>query len=1572
MAQFVLDVNLQIQKVLGLEEVKAQLSSVAGTQQIGISTVGAKESTAALGATQVAAAGAAQAINSVAAAEDKVVGAVADSNKFVKEGAGLFDNYASRVGLAGARYSAFVVATAVPFAGLAVIGAATRSIIELDNAVVKLSQILRQPKDDINALREEIIKLSVDTGTSIKQISDAALILAQAGFLKGPQDFAKFLEPLSKIPLLPTFKDIEQATEGVIAALGQFAKAGLEPIDVLDKITRVSDKYAVESNDLIEVLKRTGGTFSALGGSIDELFAIFTTLRSTTRENAESLSTALKTITTRLARPATLTFLESIGISVKDQKGELLGLIDIFKNVSDVFEKSGKEQQAAIAEQLGGIRNIGRIFAGLTGDATKLTDQILAVSQASSGAVSQSAAKALEKISTQIDILVARFNQLAQSLAEPVFAPFIHGALTLGNALVTVLDTVKPVIPLFVELIGLAAGLKIFNFATSSILGLSKALSEINLGGLEGLGGLSFGAKSVAGPGQAVIPVGGVGARQVRGVGAVASNLAGSQIGQLGALLGLNLIAGKLADSFAKTDDSVAKLGLEAVGTATTLLGLASIISGQSLIGLFKNLGLLGGTLLGVGAIGAGIVTAVAGQNAIDIDELIQKASKKVNGLDVQINPGSQIDLQNAISHLTTPIIDIFSSITSEFDPATFAGIGNEFAERLKAIFSGDISKGLGLDLSESIKGNIEITNADQKKIIDTIIGQNPKLLSDIVKESFVEFGPNFQEGLQKNLEEMLEPFKDIIDVKDFATKLRTAFIAKLGGISALPDIKLNAEREAANRLLVESTRRISDDLRKIIIPQTLGGELLRLTEVVQKTVSSIDSSISSFDVISATIGKIETPQLPTTVSDIAIRKSIQSGGLNLGAGFNELDQATQEIVQIQEAITNFIKSFELSLGDISKSFRSGISAEQIVDNFVDAFLEDAKNLSPDVQESIKNSSGQIARAIDEAFASSKFGLDPDKIKDILKTAFGNLADVSDAAVQNVKTLLESQLRLANTQNKVRDLQSQIISSESTRLPTILQALSESLQVLGFSAIDIVPEFQNAQDGFNFLGTAVGASTELLDLLGPALEKRNNLEKQVDEAIRNNASNTGDLIKQYNEASTTVRDLKEATVDLGKAADIASSAISSDSQDLDAIQIKQAKEQIDFIKEIGGLASKLTELDAATKASNIFADAQSRFSISVDKFGEEIKTFGINQVNVPVPTTGTPGTSFGGATPIGPTQVATQNGQIVPLETNIQQLPAINAELQKIFDEQLNNQRSFLEKLIGEQFRLPGTPPSSPDINQAIKDTLNQIAQNNLANPNIETNPLAPFGSNVEDIKKALNLKIDDDTKSKLILRLSPEAEKLLQPFGQGATGILPSNIPASQESNNVSDLFGSVITNLQSFIETLKPIPGNGSIIAQTQQETPITDFVKTISDKIGELVAVVQSQTDVQQQVVEAQKPQEINTEAIDSAKEATNKNSEALASANEGISTLTGQLSKTEEALAKGVDLTLETVQNVNVNVTGVSDEIGGISTRLEVVARDIAKNIILNVLDNLERSATDTNTALAFNNAKSALG
>jgi len=1586
MAQpFVLDVNLQIQEILGLNNVKQQLSSVAGSSaQVNVGAQGVNQTNAALGSTAKAAATAAVALNNVSSAQIKSVATTTASNAAIRSGASLFDNYANRVALAGARYSAFVIATAIPFAGLAVIGQATQSIIELDAAMIKLSQVLRQPQEDIDALRKEIIRLSVDTGTSIKQISESALTLAQAGFLSGPQDFAKFLEPLSKVPLLPTFKDINQATEGIIASLSQFGKAGLEPIDVLDKLTRVADRFAVESADLIEGLRRAGGTFSALGGDLDEFLAIFTTIRATTRESAEAIATSLKTISTRLAQPATLTFLESIGVSVRDQKGELLGLIDIFKNVGEVFNQSSKEQQAAIGTQLGGLRNIGRVFAGLQNP--DLTQNVLAVSRASAGAVSESAAKGLEKISTQIDLLVARFNELAQSLAEPIFVPFIEGALTLGNALVTVLDAIKPVLPLFVQLISIAAGLKVFGVAASAVKGLATSLSSISLGGLPQLGGFfGNGARSVAGPGQNVIPVGGAGARTVSGAGAII----GSQIGQLGALLGLNLIAGKLSDSFEKTDNSIVKLGSGALQTATTLLGLASILTGQSITGLFKGLGALGGKLLGISALGIGAVNAITSQTSVNIDELVSKAEKEINSLNVDIQSGDKFGLENAISKITGPLASTFSSIADEFDPNTFKGVAKTFSERLKSIFTGDISKGLGLDLSNEIKGNVTITNSDADKIIKQIIGDNPKLLSDIVKESITEFGTNFQSGLEGKIEKTLEPFSNIIDVKALSVKIRERIIQSIGGFKVIPDLRLQAERDAAEKLIVDSTKRIAENLRSIILPQALGSELTRLSNVISKTVESIDSSISSFDSLTSTIGKIETPQISTTVTPEAVRRSIESGNLDLGTGFDTLDTATQKILVTQRAISDFTNSLIISLGDIEKQVGiGGISASDIINNFVNEFLSKSEGLPPEAQDAIRSSAGLISSEIEQSLINSQIGIDPDKLKNIIKNALGGFGDVSNQVVEQVQGLIEAQLRLSNAQNKARDLEAQIITSESVRPATILQSLSDTLEGLGITGLRVSDNIDEAQDAISRIDQGLVISKLLFQELAPAIEERNKLEAELRQATKENASNIGQLTDQFTEASIKVREIKKAFAEVGKISDIAASKIGGD--DVDTLQAKQVKDQLDTIKEISGVAAKLTELDAATESSRIFESANVKFSKSVDKFEATIiKGFSNLQQNE-------------------------SNIRFLP-QTNTTESNLLKNEVQDIFQSQLENQRNFSQNIVdagtaiglfskfvsdsilGTQFlddaaNVSRAPFDQGQFTEAIKNTIAQIAVNNVNNPNIATNPLAFLGTSVEDIQKNLKLTLDQETQSKLIINLSPEAKQFLSPInntpqiplnpveqlGQplDITNLQSSAINLDSASASLitfSDLFGSVITNLQSFIDQSKVSPDNiGNAVVQATQDVPSSDFIKTISEKISELVAAVQTQTENQEQIVSKDKTQEVKIDGLNDVQEATNKNSEVLADANTNISNLSNQLSKTEDALAKGVNLTLDAVQQVNVNITGIPDEIDGIGDRLQVVARDIAKSVIFDVLSELERSAGSTDAALAFSNAKNALG
>ena len=76
-------------------------------------------------------------------------------------------------------------------------------------------------------------------------------------------------------------------------------------------------KYLVlEASDIGVAIKRAGGAFKAAGGEVEELIALFTSVRATTRETAETIATGFRTIFTRLQRPTTIKFLREFGIEL--------------------------------------------------------------------------------------------------------------------------------------------------------------------------------------------------------------------------------------------------------------------------------------------------------------------------------------------------------------------------------------------------------------------------------------------------------------------------------------------------------------------------------------------------------------------------------------------------------------------------------------------------------------------------------------------------------------------------------------------------------------------------------------------------------------------------------------------------------------------------------------------------------------------------------------------------------------------------------------------------------------------------------------------------------------------------------------------------------------------------------------------------------------------------------------------------------------------------------------------------------------------------------------------------------
>jgi len=271
MAQFVLGVDLEIQKVLGLEAVKTQLSSVAGsTVNVGVNvgtSNGLNNLTSSLNTLKSQSEAAGINLSKFKVSSDSATGSLKVTGSTATEAAKSIGGFSDQIFLAGKRYAAFIASTAIAFKGFQLIGEATKSAIEFESEMVRLDQILDEGSARLDTLKQKFLELSVVTGTSVKDLAEVATILAQAG-LGNAIDAA--LEPLSKVPLLPSFKDMKQTTEGLVAVFKQFGLQGSDTSQILDLLNETANKFAVTSEDVIEGIKRGGSAFAATGGTLKE------------------------------------------------------------------------------------------------------------------------------------------------------------------------------------------------------------------------------------------------------------------------------------------------------------------------------------------------------------------------------------------------------------------------------------------------------------------------------------------------------------------------------------------------------------------------------------------------------------------------------------------------------------------------------------------------------------------------------------------------------------------------------------------------------------------------------------------------------------------------------------------------------------------------------------------------------------------------------------------------------------------------------------------------------------------------------------------------------------------------------------------------------------------------------------------------------------------------------------------------------------------------------------------------------------------------------------------------------
>jgi len=431
--------------------------------------------------------------------------AASSAGKALADTSTQIEEFGKQSGLAIKRFAAFSTVTSIVFGLTNAFSGAFKEFLSFNKEIVRLSQVTGQSVGQLGAVSKEITRLSTSLGVASSDLLTVATTLAQAGL--SAEDTKIALEALAKSALAPSFDSLTDTTEGAIAAIRQFGLQAKELDGALGSINAVAAAFAVEAGDIITAIQRTGGVFSAASrgvsegtDALNEFIAIFTSVRATTRESAETIATGLRTIFTRIQRTQTIEQLREFGIELQDSEKKFVGVYEAARRLSEGLSRIDPRsaQFATISEELGGFRQIGKVIPLIQQFGT--AEKALIVAQKGVGSTAKDALTAQQSLAVQFTKTRESFLALVRELGESAtFKSFVTVSLLLADTFINLARALKPLLPLLATF----AAIKVGGAVTEYVSGFGKAFGR-------GGGGNTGGGTATPSPTGGSGPSGGV------------------------------------------------------------------------------------------------------------------------------------------------------------------------------------------------------------------------------------------------------------------------------------------------------------------------------------------------------------------------------------------------------------------------------------------------------------------------------------------------------------------------------------------------------------------------------------------------------------------------------------------------------------------------------------------------------------------------------------------------------------------------------------------------------------------------------------------------------------------------------------------------------------------------------------------------------------------------------------------------------------------------------------------------------------------------------------------------------
>ena len=245
---------------------------------------------------------------------------------------------------------------------------AVAAVNQVDKAITKVTKVVPDGQRAVNRWKKNIYKDAAEVGKTAPEFASAVEQWATAGYnLKRSNALAKTSVMGSFVGEVP----VNDMVKYMSVPLKAFQKEGLKSKDIINSMNQVSNKHAIEMDDLGQAYQKASSTMAATGTTFAQTTGIITAAQEGTRAGGEAIGTAFKTISANLAQIGSgLTgqaknkdkFFNGLGVQLKDSKGNLKSTYQIMDQLSHKWKSMSKAEKNTAALYAGG-KNHANVFS---------------------------------------------------------------------------------------------------------------------------------------------------------------------------------------------------------------------------------------------------------------------------------------------------------------------------------------------------------------------------------------------------------------------------------------------------------------------------------------------------------------------------------------------------------------------------------------------------------------------------------------------------------------------------------------------------------------------------------------------------------------------------------------------------------------------------------------------------------------------------------------------------------------------------------------------------------------------------------------------------------------------------------------------------------------------------------------------------------------------------------------------------------------------------------------------------------------------------------------------------------